>query len=68
MKGIDCMQMYPLLAMAHHGKALLNNLFSISINNFRQLDELTPLTEQLPVELWVISVLEISHVFPQQWI
>ena len=33
MKGIDCMAMDPLLSMIDHGKSLLNNLFSISMNN-----------------------------------
>ena len=32
MKGIDCMPMFPLLSMIGHGKALLNNLFFISMN------------------------------------
>ena len=33
MKGIDCMHMYPLWSMIDHGKPLLNNLLSISMNN-----------------------------------
>ena len=33
MKSIDYMHMYPQLSMTSHGKALLNNLFSTSMNN-----------------------------------
>ena len=47
MKGIDCMPMHPLLSMIDHGKALRNNLFHFH-EQFRQLDELTPLKKQLP--------------------
>ena len=33
MKGADYMPMFPLLSMIGHGKALLNSLFFISLNN-----------------------------------
>ena len=33
MKGVDYMYMYPQLSMISHGKTLLNNLFSTSMNN-----------------------------------
>ena len=45
-ESVDYMHMYPLLSMIDHGKVLLNNLFSISMNNLH--NEGTPLKEPLP--------------------
>ena len=59
------MHLSPQLSMIGHGKAPQNNLFSISM----QLDEFTPLDEQLPhsfrltlLQTAVISVPELNIV------
>ena len=33
MKGIDYMTMFPILSVIGHGKAVMNNMFFISMNN-----------------------------------
>ena len=48
MKGIDCIPMFPVLSMIGYGKVLLLKLVLHFHEQFRQLDKLTPLDEQLP--------------------